>query len=86
MTDIRALRDHSNVVDQNVRLFLGEMNDLQAPAPLILAFGRDTYRLLNEHLKNEAYRKLIGITHYSHHQMARSDTRIGCAPRAVVRE
>jgi hypothetical protein len=63
---LQYLRERPAVVEQNVSLFLDEIKDLQARAPLILAFGRATYRLLNEHLKKEAYRKLIGITHYSH--------------------
>jgi hypothetical protein len=43
-----------------------ELRDLRATAPMILAFGNDTYKLLRENLDKSEYRKLIKLTHYSH--------------------
>jgi hypothetical protein len=63
---LKYLREHPDVIDENVSRFREEMKDLHASTPLILAFGKDTYRLLNEHLRKVACGKLIGITHYSH--------------------
>ena len=42
------------------------MQDLKATAPVILAFGKDTHKLLRENLNKSEYRKLIKLTHYSH--------------------
>jgi hypothetical protein len=42
------------------------MQDLKATAPVILAFGKDTHKLLSETLNRNEYCKLIGLTHYSH--------------------
>ena len=42
------------------------MHDLKATAPVILAFGKDTHKLLSENLNKNEYSKLIKLTHYSH--------------------
>jgi hypothetical protein len=60
------LREHPEIIEKNVKTFREEMQDLKATAPVILAFGKDTHKLLNENLEKTEYRKLIRLTHYSH--------------------
>jgi len=60
------LKEHPEIIDVNLRTFREEMEDLRTRAPVILAFGRDTYKLLSENLNRNEYSKLIRLTHYSH--------------------
>ena len=62
---MQHLKAHPEVVASNVDIFREELRDLRATAPIILAFGHDTYKLLRNLDKSE-YRKLIKLTHYSH--------------------
>jgi hypothetical protein len=63
---MQRLKAHPEVVAPNVDKFREELRDLRATAPIILAFGNDTYKLLRENLDKSEYRKLIKLTHYSH--------------------
>lgn len=63
---MRLLKKDAKVIEKNLRHFREEMKDLNAPAPIILAFGEGTYRVLRKYLKKSEYRKLIKLTHYSH--------------------
>ena len=54
------------IIEKNLETFREEMHDLKATAPVILAFGKDTHRILRTNLRNNEYRKLIRLTHYSH--------------------
>ena len=63
---MQHLRAHPNVAACSVDKFREELRDLRATAPIILAFGNDTYKLLRENLDKSEYRKLIRLTHYSH--------------------
>jgi|ERR1700683_1180391 len=62
----KHLREHPQIVEENMMMFREEMQDLRATAPVILAFGKDTHKLLNENLKQNEYHRLIRLTHYSH--------------------
>jgi hypothetical protein len=62
----KHLREHPQVVEENMKMFREEMQDLRATALVILAFGKDTHKLLNEKLKRNEYHRLIRLTHYSH--------------------
>jgi hypothetical protein len=53
-------------IQQNLKTFREEIQDLKAAAPVILAFGKDTHKLLSENLNKNEYRKLIKVTHYRH--------------------
>lgn len=48
-------------------VFREELADLKTARPTVLAFGRDAYNILNEHLRRDEYGRLIRLTHYSHH-------------------
>jgi hypothetical protein len=63
---MKYLRERPEIIENNLRTFREEMQDLKARAPVILAFGKDTHTLLSENLSTNEYRKLIKITHYSH--------------------
>ena len=63
---MRCLKEHPEKIEENLKTFREEIRDLKATAPVILVFGRDTYKLLNEHLNGNEYSKLIRLTHYSH--------------------
>ena len=43
-----------------------EISDLATVNPLILAFGRDVFSIINKNLKRDLYGHLIQVTHYSH--------------------
>jgi hypothetical protein len=63
---MRYLKERPEIIEKNLRKFREEMQDLQAKAPVILAFGKVTHKLLSENLSENEYRKLIRLTHYSH--------------------
>jgi hypothetical protein len=73
---MKYLKERPEIVEQSVRIFREEMQDLRAIAPVILAFGKDTHKLLSENLKKDEYCKLIKLTHYSH-QIGRE---VYCSP------
>lgn len=63
---MRRLKEHPEEIEENLKIFRQEMQDIKAAAPVILAFGRDAYRLLSENLNGNEYSKLTRLTHYSH--------------------
>jgi hypothetical protein len=63
---MQHLKAHPEIAARSVDQFREELRDLQATAPIILAFGNDTYKLLRENLDKSEYCKLIRLTHYSH--------------------
>jgi hypothetical protein len=63
---MKCLKEHPEIIEKHLRSFREEMQDLKATAPVILAFGRDTHKLLSENLNRNEYRRLIKLTHYSH--------------------
>jgi hypothetical protein len=62
----KYLKERPEIIEKNLETFREEMQDLKATAPVVLAFGKDTHKILSENLKKSEYRKLIKITHYSH--------------------
>src|SRR5258708_37840163 len=63
---MKYLKEHPEIIEKNLEIFRQEMQDLKATAPLILAFGKDSHRLLSQNLNRNEYCKLIRLTHYSH--------------------
>jgi hypothetical protein len=63
---MKYLKEHPKVIEKNMEIFREEMQCLKATAPVILAFGKDTHRVLSENLNKNEYCKLIKLTHYSH--------------------
>ena len=60
------LKQNPDVVRPHIKQFEAELADLGCPKPMILAFGRDAFGLLNKNLNYERYSHLIQVTHYSH--------------------
>lgn len=48
---------------EHIEIFEKEINEVASPDPLIIAFGDDTYRLLNKNLGNKF--KIRKVKHYS---------------------
>ena len=63
---MKYLRERPEIIEDNLKTFREEMQDLRATAPVILAFGKDTHKILSENLNKNEYCKLIKLTHYSH--------------------
>ena len=69
---MKHLSEHPEITEKNLKIFREEMQDLigtsgvKESPPLILAFGRDTFKILSENLKKDEHSKLIKLTHYSH--------------------
>jgi hypothetical protein len=63
---MKYLRERPEIIEDNLKTFREEMQDLKATAPVILAFGKDTHTILSVNLNKHEYCKLIKLTHYSH--------------------
>jgi hypothetical protein len=63
---MKYLKERPEIIEKNLKTFREEMQDLNATAPVILAFGKDTHKILSENLNNNEYRRVIKLTHYSH--------------------
>lgn len=63
---MKYFKERPEIIENNLRTFRDEMQDIRATAPVILAFGIDTHKLLSENLNKNEYRTLIKLTHYSH--------------------
>jgi hypothetical protein len=63
---MKYLRERPEIIENNLETFREEMQDLKATAPVVLAFGKETHKILSENLHKNEYRKLIKLTHYSH--------------------
>lgn len=63
---LKHLKEHPETVEANLKIFREELRDLKGTAPVILAFGKDTHKILSENLNQNEYRRLIRLTHYSH--------------------
>ena len=65
--DVKAhLKWNTHIVHENISMLREELSDLNTNKPILLAFGVDTYNLLNNNLRKNEYSKLIKLTHYSH--------------------
>jgi hypothetical protein len=63
---MKYLQEHPEIIEKNFNTFREEMQDLKATPPTILAFGKETHKILSKNLNKNEYRKLIKLTHYSH--------------------
>lgn len=59
---IKYLNNNPDVKKNNIESFEKELNDLGTIEPIIIAFGNDSYKILNE-LKNKY--KIFKVPHYS---------------------
>jgi hypothetical protein len=62
----QILKKNPDKVKENIDFFQEELNFVCSGKPLILAFGIQTFNMLEKNLDKSKYTKLIKITHYSH--------------------
>jgi len=62
---ISYLKKNKGFEAQNIAIFKQEINDLKTDNPLIIAFGKPTYALLNKHFSNR--HQIVQVPHYSMH-------------------
>jgi hypothetical protein len=62
---VSYLKKHRKFEEENIALFKQELFDLKSIDPLLIAFGNDTFNILDRYFKGK-YR-LIKIPHYSMH-------------------
>ena len=60
------IRKNPDVIKDHLGKFQQELDDLEAKKPLILAFGKDAFDLLNDYLPKHRYKTIIRLTHYSY--------------------
>ena len=58
----RRIRLHPERLLNSLRIFRDEMKDLGNERPVILAYGKDAYRIARTHLRPEEYTLLIKLT------------------------
>ena len=59
-----VLNEDKNLENRNIEIFLEEIESLGVPNKKIIAFGGDTYKILERNLKDKY--NLEKVTHYSH--------------------
>ena len=59
-----VLNEDKNLENRNIEIFLEEIESLGVPNKKIIAFGGDTYKILERNLKDK--HNLVKVTHYSH--------------------
>ena len=62
----KYMKEHPEVVAQNIQKLEHELNDIGASRPQLISFGRDTYGILKKHLNKDTYSEIIQVPHYSH--------------------
>lgn len=61
------LQTDKSVIQDNIVKLQDEFRDIETKRPIILAFGRVTFELLEEYLPKDNYSTLIKLIHYSHY-------------------
>jgi len=60
---MKYLHEHPVFEKENIDKFIQELKDIGATKPIIIAFGNDTYTILQRNLKDKY--KIYKVTHYS---------------------
>lgn len=72
---IKFLKDKPHEISKQIDVFREELKFIGSCKPTILAFGRETYNILNKNMNESEYADLIALTHYSH-QISKENYRI----------
>ncbi|MBT3478046.1 MAG: hypothetical protein HN687_05630 [Candidatus Marinimicrobia bacterium] len=72
---LKHIKDKPHEVAKQVEGFREELRFIGSYKPTILAFGKDTFNILNKNMDESEYSNLISITHYSH-QISKENYRI----------
>jgi len=62
---ISYLKNNKSFEEENVQVFRQELVDIGAKNPSLIAFGNDSYRILNRYLKDEF--RILKIPHYANY-------------------
>ncbi|WP_127470956.1 DUF2972 domain-containing protein [Thiomicrorhabdus aquaedulcis] len=63
---LKHLKQNPHVIKEQINGFREELKFIQSNKPKIIAFGKDTFNILDQNLDKSEYSELIAITHYSH--------------------
>jgi hypothetical protein len=77
---LRHLKNNPSVVPYQIESFREELKFIGSHKPILLAFGADTFKILQKNLRHEEYSALIQLTHYSH-QISKENYRIDTLKR-----
>ena len=58
------IAENPEIETKSIEILRKEINDLNIENPILIAFGRNSFKILNRNLKGEF--RIIQITHYSH--------------------
>jgi len=59
------LRENRELEEKNIQRFRQELIDIGATDPILIAFGNETYDILQKNLRDEF--QIFKVTHYSHY-------------------
>lgn len=80
---LKNLKDNPHEITKQVNEFREELKFIGSRNPIILAFGRDAFNILNRNLDKSEYSELIALTHYSH-QISKENYRIDTLKRIGI--
>ncbi len=80
---LKYLKDRPDEISRRVDKFREELRFIGSYKPIILAFGRDAFNILNKNLDKSEYSELIQLTHYSH-QISKENYRIDTHARIGI--
>ncbi|MFZ1568577.1 MAG: hypothetical protein WAT29_07150 [Thiolinea sp.] len=80
---LKHLKNNPSVVQNQIERFREELKFIGTYKPILLAFGKDTFNILQRNLRHEEYGALIQLTHYSH-QINKENYRIDTLKRLEV--
>ena len=63
----KFLTSNPEVAKTQIKDFETELQFIEAEDPVIIAFGRDSFEVLEKYLNKQRIRRLVKVTHYSHH-------------------
>jgi hypothetical protein len=64
---VRHIASRPELLAESLATLLDELDDLGAVRPTLVAFGNDTLRIATRLIPPSRYRRLAGVTHYSHY-------------------
>jgi hypothetical protein len=72
---LKHLKENPHEIREQINSFRDELKFIGSYKPIILAFGKDAFNILNKNMDKSEYSELIAITHYSH-QISKENYRI----------
>jgi len=72
---LKHLKNNPEEITNQINAFKEELEFIGGNKPIILAFGKDAFNILNQNMDRADYSELISLTHYSH-QISKENYRI----------